>query len=167
MNAEERKISKEQSRLFLQQYMNAYSPVGAEFEGQTIWANYLKQYVDKLDQDNYGTVYGIVRSKDQDNKKESQRYKVVIEAHCDEIAWQVTSIEGGGIIHVTKCGGSDAAIAPSKKVIIHTKDGRRIPGVFGFPAIHVRKTLEEKAPKPENLTIDVGYNTKQSVIEKL
>ena len=167
MNKEEKSLSKEQSRLFLEQYMNACSPVGAEWEGQTIWSNYLKPYVDKIDQDNYGTVYGIIRSKAQDGKKESQRYKVVIEAHCDEIAWQVTAIDSSGIIHVTKCGGSDSAIAPSKKVIIHTKDGRKIPGVFGFPAIHVRKTTEEKAPKPENLTIDVGYNTRSTVVEKL
>lgn len=165
--SEGKKLSKEQSRLFLEQYMNASSPVGLEMEGQTIWANYLKPYVDKLDSDNYGTVYGVVRSKEQDGKKESQRYKVVIEAHCDEIAWSVTSIDGSGMIHVAKCGGSDAAIAPSKKVIIHTKDGRKVRGVFGFPAIHVRKIAEEKAPKPETLTIDVGYNTRSTVVEKL
>jgi endoglucanase len=167
MSQEEKKISKEESRQFLVQYMNAYSPVGQEMEGQKIWLNYIKQYVEELHQDSYGTVYGVIRSKEQDGKKDSQRYKVVIEAHCDEIAWQVTYIEANGIIHVAKAGGSDAAIAPSKKVIIHTKDGRQVPGVFGFPAIHVRKTVEEKAPKPENLTIDVGYNTKSSVIEKL
>lgn len=163
---EEQKIAKEQSRIFLEQYMNAFSPVGQEWEGQTIWSNYMKQFVDKLDSDNYGTVWGVVRSKEQDGKKESQRYKVVIEAHCDEIAWQVTTVDGNGIIHVTKCGGSDAAIAPSKKVIIHTKDGKKVPGVFGFPAIHVRKTVEEKAPKPETLTIDCGYNTRQGLLEK-
>lgn len=166
MTEDEKKIAKEQSRNFLEEYMNAYSPVAQEWEGQEIWSSYVKQFVDKMNCDNYGTVYGIIRSKAQDGKKESQRYRVVIEAHCDEIAWQVTHVDGNGIIHVTKCGGSDAAIAPSKKCIIHTKSGKRVPGVFGFPAIHVRKTAEEKAPKPENLTIDVGYNTRATVIEK-
>ena len=163
--------SKEESRKFLEKYINAYSPVAQEIEGQTIWTDYLRPFVDYVRDDNYGTVFGVVKSEALDAKfkgieeSKQDRYKVVIEAHCDEIAWIITHIDGNGIIHVTKHGGSDAAIAPSKKVLIHTRKNGKVPGVFGFPAIHVRKTLEEKAPKPENLTIDTGYNTKKSVLE--
>ena len=157
-------MSKEESKKFLENYMNAYSPVAQEWEGQKIWADY------ELKSDNYGTVYGIVKSEYQDDitksDKSKKRYKVVIEAHCDEISWIITYIDGDGLIHVTKNGGSDSAIAPSKKVLIHTRSGKKIPGVFGFPPIHVRKTLEEKCPKPENLTIDIGYNNRKTVIEQ-
>ena len=168
-----------ENRNFLEQYMNAYSPVAQEWEGQTIWANYIRRYVDHLESDNYGTVFGVIKSEELDARdkkhddenrmsvgyKPLERYKVVIEAHCDEISWIITHIDGDGIIYVTKNGGSDAAIAPSKKVLVHTRDGKRIPGVFGFPAIHVRKTTDEKAPKPENLFIDLGYSVRKSVID--
>ena len=167
------------SKEFLKSYINAYSPVAQEWEGQKIWTDYVKQHVDYVESDNYGTVFGVIKSKVQDNlelehntkqvdmpfPKEYKRYKVVIEAHCDEISWIITYIDSGGVIHVTKNGGSDAAIAPSKKVLIHTRSGKKIPGVFGFPAIHVRKTAEEKAPKPENLWIDLGFDTKKEVLE--
>ena len=105
--------------------------------------------------DNYGTVYGIIKSKVQDEIEAKanylelitgpERYKVVIEAHADEIAFIITYIDKDGLVYVTKNGGSDAAIAPSKKVVIHTRKNGRISGVFGFPAIHVRSTTEDKA----------------------
>ena len=149
------------SKKFLENYINAYSPVSEEIEGQTIWAKHLEKYVDELHDDNYGTVYGIIKSKTQD---EADRYKVVIEAHCDEISWIITEIDKDGIISVAKHGGSDSAIAPSKKVLIHTKKNGKIPGVFGFPAIHVRKKTDEKCPNPENLFIDLGYNSRADVL---
>jgi endoglucanase len=165
-------MSKEKSkeREFLERYMNAYSPVAQEWEGQAIWSEYIKQYVQELKSDNYGTVYGIIKSEEQNSivaaNPKAKRFKVVIEAHCDEISWMVTHIDNDGMIYVTKNGGSDVAIAPSKRCIIHTKSGKRIPGIFGFPAIHVRKTVEEKAPKPENLTIDIGYCGKTEVVKQ-
>jgi putative aminopeptidase FrvX len=167
-----------ESKKFLENYINAYSPVAQEWEGQKIWTDYVKNYVDEVHSDNYGTVYGVIKSEElnkRDNDFRSQvaingakpldRYKVVIEAHCDEISWIITHIDSDGLVYVTKHGGSDAAIAPSKKVLIHTRKHGKIPGVFGFPAIHVRKTADEKCPKPENLFIDLGYHNKTSVAE--
>lgn len=159
------------SKQFLKDYINAYSPVAQEWEGQKIWADYLKPFVSEMHSDNYGTVYGIIKSKVQDEIEENggifppERYKVVIEAHCDEISWIITHIDTDGLVYVTKHGGSDAAIAPSKSVLIHTRKNGKVRGVFGFPAIHVRKTADEKAPKPENLWIDLGLADKKSVQE--
>ena len=145
------------SKEFLHSYINAYSPVAEEVEGQRIWVDYVKNYADEVDSDAYGTAWAIRRS-DVDNPK-----KVVIEAHCDEIAWMITYIDNDGHIRVAKHGGSDAAIAPSKKVVIHTRKNGKIPGVFGFPAIHTRKG-EEKASKPEDIFIDAGLDSKKDVI---
>jgi putative aminopeptidase FrvX len=164
------------SKQFLNDYINAYSPVAQEWEGQKIWADYVKQHVDEMHSDAYGTVYGIIKSKDQDEIEEKvlkdplnngvfppNRYKVVIEAHCDEISWIISHIDSDGLISVNRHGGSDAAIAPSKSVLVHTRKNGKIRGVFGFPAIHVRKTADEKAPKAENLWIDLGLADKKAV----
>ena len=147
------------SEKFLENYINAYSPVSEECEGQKIWTDYIREYVDKVESDNYGTVFGIIHSKERQLKQ----YKVVIEAHCDEIAWIITHIDDSGLVYVTKHGGSDALIAPSKKVLIHTRKNGKIPGVFGFPAIHTRKTADERAPKVEDLFIDLGLDSRTSV----
>lgn len=159
------------SKKFLEDYINAYSPVGLEKEGQEVWIKYITPYVDYLKSDNYGNVFGVIKSKIQDDAEKNaplntyNRYKVVIEAHCDEISWIVTHIDSDGLVYVAKNGGSDSAIAPSKKVVIHTRKKGKVSGVFGFPAIHVRKTTDEKCPKPENLFIDLGYGSEKSVEE--
>uniref|UniRef100_UPI004048456A M20/M25/M40 family metallo-hydrolase n=1 Tax=Algoriphagus sp. TaxID=1872435 RepID=UPI004048456A len=91
-------------------------------------------------------------------------YKVVIEAHADEISWFVNYIDDNGYIYVIRNGGSDHQIAPSKRVNIHTEKGV-VKGVFGWPAIHVRDKETEKTPTLRNIFIDVGAANKAEVLE--
>jgi len=146
------------SKEFLYEYLNAYSPVAQETEGQQVWYNYLSDYVDDMFIDTYGTAYGV-RYGEGENLP-----KVVIEAHCDEISWMISHIDKDGFIYVVRHGGSDHQIAPSKTVVVHTRKNGEVPGVFGWPAIHVRKTKEEH-PSLDNLFIDVGVSSKEEVNE--
>jgi putative aminopeptidase FrvX len=142
---------------FLEKYLNNASPTGYEWNGQKLWMDYLKPYVDEFITDTYGTAVGVVNPK--------AKYKVVIEGHADEISWYVNYISDNGLIYVIRNGGSDHQIAPSKIVNIHTKAGI-VKGVFGWPAIHTRDKAKEEAPTPENISIDLGCKTKDEV-EKL
>ena len=92
-------------------------------------------------------------------------HKVVIEAHCDEIAWIITNIEKTGMIRVKRHGGSDNMIAPSKTVMIHTHDGKKVRGVFGWPAIHTRKEYTSMGYDQHELWVDCGLKNKASVLE--
>ena len=151
------KVINKASEEFLYRYLNATSPTGFEAEGQQVWLEYVNQFVDESYLDDYGTTYGIINP--------GQDYKVVIEAHADEIAWYVNYISDDGYINVIRNGGSDHIIAPSKRVNIHTKKGP-IKGVFGWPAIHVRRGKDANmAPKLENIFIDVGASKKKEVLE--
>ena len=133
---------------FLESYLNNNSPTGYESEGQKLWLKYLSDYIDEWHLDNYGTAYGIINP--------GQDYKVVIEAHADEISWFVSFISEDGFIYVIRNGGSDHAIAPAKRVRIHTRTGV-VKGVFGWPAIHLRKGADAKlAASVDNIFIDVG-----------
>jgi putative aminopeptidase FrvX len=87
---------------------------------------------------------------------------VVIEGHSDEISWYVNYITDNGLIYVVRNGGSDHQIAPSKWVNIHTKKGI-VKGVFGWPAIHTRKSEKEEVPKLDNIFIDIGAKDKKEV----
>ncbi len=139
---------------FLETYLNNASPTGYEWDGQKIWMNYLKPYVDTFFTDTYGTAVGVINP--------DAKFKVVIEGHADEISWYVNYISDNGLIYVVRNGGSDHQIAPSKIVNIHTKNGI-VKGVFGWPAIHTRNKAKEEAPKPNNITIDVGAKDKEEV----
>lgn len=142
------------SRNFLEKYINNPSPTGFEAPGQKMWLKYLQPYVDKVDVDNYGTAYGVINPK--------APFKVVIEAHADEISWFVAYITDNGLIYVRRNGGSDHQIAPSKRVNIHTKKGM-VKAVFGWPAIHTRSDGKEEAPSLKNIFLDVGAKSKAEV----
>ncbi len=139
---------------FLEKYLNTASPTGFEQNGQKVWTEYIKPFVDEIRVDHYGTAYGIINPEAE--------FKVVIEAHADEISWYVNYITDDGLIYVIRNGGSDQLIAPSKIVHIHGQKGI-VKGVFGWPAIHTRSNQNEPTPKIENIFIDCGCTTKEEV----
>ena len=143
------------SKEFLFKYLNNSSPTGFEAEGQKIWLDYLKPYINEHVVDTYGSVYGVINPQAD--------YKVVIEAHADEISWFVNYITDKGYIYVVRNGGSDHQIAPSMRVNLHTKNGM-VKGIFGWPAIHVRKEKED-TPNLKNICIDVGAKNQKEVEE--
>lgn len=141
---------------FLVKYLNNASPTGFESSGQQIWLDYVKPFTDSHFTDKYGTAVGVINP--------DAPFKVVIEAHADEISWFVNYIGDDGYIYVVRNGGSDHQIAPSKRVNLHTDKGV-VRGVFGWPAIHVRDKASEKSPTLKNIFIDVGAASKDEVLE--
>jgi putative aminopeptidase FrvX len=159
-NTEEKKqqapaLTNEQSYAFFKHYINTSSPTGFEYPGQKLWLEYILPYVDTHFTDPYGSVVGVINP--------DAPYKVVIEAHSDEISWFVNYITADGLIYVKRNGGVDHQIAPGKRVLIKGKKGI-VKAVFGWPAIHTRMGNDkETQPKVENLTLDCGGRTKKEV----
>jgi putative aminopeptidase FrvX len=141
---------------FFKNYINNPSPVGFETSGQKLWLDYLRPFIDEDFTDAYGTAVGIINP--------NQPFKVVIEAHADEISWFVNYITNEGLIYLKRNGGVDHQIAPGQRVLIHGKKGP-VKAVFGWPAIHTRISNPEKetAPKVENLFLDSGGRSKKEI----
>jgi putative aminopeptidase FrvX len=152
--AKDKSILNKKSLEFLEQYLNNASPTGFEAPGQKLWLNYIKPYIDDHFVDTYGTAVGVINPKAD--------YKVVIEAHADEISWFVHYITKDGFIYLRRNGGSDHQIAPSKRVNIHTDKGI-VKAVFGWPAIHVRDAMKEEAPSLKNIFLDLGCRSDKEV----
>lgn len=148
-----------ESFTFLKNYHNTHSPVGFEISGQKVWLEYIKPYIDTTFVDHYGTAVGVINP--------DEPFKVVIEAHADEISWFVNYISPEGLIYLKRNGGVDHQIAPAKRVFIHGKKGI-VKAVFGWPAIHTRlgnPEAKEPSPKVENLWLDCGARSKKEVDE--
>ncbi|MBS1576695.1 MAG: M42 family metallopeptidase [Bacteroidetes bacterium] len=142
---------------FFKNYINNASPVGFESSGQKLWLDYLKPYVDSHFVDPYGTAVGVVNP--------GNPFKVVIEAHADEISWFVNYINAEGLIYLKRNGGVDPQIAPAQRVFIHGKKGP-VKAVFGWPAIHTRlgaADQKEPQPKTDNLWLDCGARNRKEV----
>lgn len=160
---EEKKVVKKVSVIdtasmdFMRNYLNTPSPVGFEKSGQQVWINYMKPIADEIMTDPYGTAVAVINP--------GQPFKVVIEAHADEISWFVNYITDQGLIYLKRNGGVDHQIAPAKRVWIHGKKGQ-VKAVFGWPAIHTRlgnPEQKEPLPKVDNLWLDCGARTKKEV----
>src|ERR1700748_2710413 len=120
---------------FLKRYIDNASPVGFESSGQKLWLNYIKPFTDTQFTDPYGTAVGVINP--------DAPFKVVIEAHVDEISWFVNYITNEGLMYLKRNGGVDHQVAPGSRVIIHGKKGP-VKAVFGWPAIHTRISSADK-----------------------
>ncbi len=142
---------------FFKSYINNASPVGFETWGQKLWIEYLKPWVDTHYVDSYGTAVGVINP--------DHKFKVVIEAHADEISWFVNYVTPEGLIYLKRNGGVDHQTAPASRVIIHGKKGP-IKAVFGWPAIHTRIATpdqKETHPRTDNLWLDCGARNRKEV----
>src|SRR5436190_20157628 len=149
---------RESSLEFLKTLVNTPSPSGHEARGQRVWLDYVKQFTGETYSDAYGNCVATL------NKGGSPR--LMLAAHADEIAMVVNFINDDGFIYVRKLGGIDPAITKAQRVVIHTKNGP-VKGVVGNVAPHLMKTEgERKAPKIEDLFIDIGVSSKAAA-EKL
>ena len=122
-----------------------------------MWLEQVRPFVDDIITDPYGSVAGIINP--------AEKFKVVIEAHADEISWFVNYISDAGLIYLKRNGGVDHQIAPGKRVLVHGKKGA-VKAVFGWPAIHTRiGGGERKDPQPavENLFLDCGAKNRKEV----
>jgi len=144
---------------FLRNYINNPSPVGFESSGQKLWLEYIKPYVQSHFVDPYGTAVGVINPK--------ATFKVVIEAHADEISWFVNYINPEGLLYLKRNGGVDHQIAPGQRVWVMGRKGM-VKAVFGWPAIHTRiASTETKEPQPkvDNLFLDCGARNRKEVEE--
>lgn len=148
------RITNARSLAFLESYINNAAPTGFETPGQQMWLDYIRPYIHTHIVDTYGTVVGVINP--------DAEYKVVVEAHADEISWFVHYITNDGFIYLRRNGGSDHMIAPSMRVNIHTPKGI-VKGVFGWPAIHVRDAAKEETPSMKNLFLEVGATSRDEV----
>jgi endoglucanase len=144
-------------RAFLFDLLDTPSPTGFETPGQKKWAAYVQPFADRVESDPYGNVWATL---DGDGPA------VMLEAHADEIGFMVKYINDDGFIHVDRIGGSDWAIARGKRVRILGAKGD-VLGVVGNTAIHLRDRKDgEKAPKLEELFLDIGASSKDEVAER-
>ena len=144
---------------FLTEYVGTPSPSGYEvlLGGQKVWINYVKEFATSVEIDNYGNAYAHYINVD---KPSLPMFKVLLDAHCDEIGFFVFDITKTGFIKIGRLGGSDITIAPSSRVDVWGKKGK-VSGVFGHPAIHVQEDKFEA--KVENMFVDIGVSSKKEV----
>lgn len=86
--------------------------------------------------------------------KKTPAKKLMIAAHMDEVGFIVTSVRNDGTLSFGIVGGVDASVVIGRQVRVGKK---LLCGVVGSTAVHnLSKEQREKAPKIEELYIDIG-----------
>ena len=144
-------------RAFLFDLLRTPSPTGFEAPGQRVWAARVDGAADRVESDAYGNVWA---TRDGSSKRAPT---LLLEAHADEIGFAVKYITDEGYLRVDRIGGSDHAIARGRRIMILGSEGP-VAGILGNTAIHLRdRKDDEKAPKLEELYIDIGASSKDDV----
>ena len=143
-------------QIFLERLLNSHSVSGFEEGASRIYEEYVKQY-SSVFRDSLNNCYAVLNP--------SSDKHILVEAHIDEIGFQVTYIDDMGFVYVRQNGGIDCATLPGSIVEIHTSDNKVVPGVIGKRPIHVQKPDERaKVVELEELWIDTGLS-KENVLE--
>ncbi len=109
-------------------------------------------YVDSIELDNMGNVYGI--------KKGKAKKRVMVGAHMDEIGFIVTHIDEKGFIRFHTLGGFDPKTLTAQRVLIHGK--KDVIGVMAAKPIHVMTPDERnKVAKITDFFIDTGLSKEE------
>ena len=92
--------------------------------------------------------------------------KVLITGHVDEVGFLVKSIDNDGYIRVHPIGGWWAHVLLAQQVMITTREGKKVFGVFGAEAPHgLPAEVAKKVKEMKDLYIDLGVSSKKEVEE--
>ncbi|HTI13179.1 MAG TPA: M42 family metallopeptidase [Dictyobacter sp.] len=143
---------------FLQKMIVSPSPSGFEQPVQQVIREEVRQYTDEVRTDVHGNVIAALNP--------DHELRVMLEAHCDELGFLVRYIDDQGFLYFATIGGFDPSTLPGERVLIHTTTGP-ITGVIGRSPVHTLSAEDRgKAPKLNDLFIDIGVASKAEA-EKL
>lgn len=135
---------------FLFSLLSTPTVSGFESTGSQLFENYIGKYADEFYRDIVGN--SIVKICG------SSSNTIMIEAHLDEIGFQVLHISDDGGIYIRANGGIDLQCLPGCQVEILGKRGV-IQGVIGKTPIHLLSSQErEKVIELSSLWVDVGMS---------
>lgn len=136
---------------FLNELLDTIGVSGFESEVCQVFADYVKEHVDNVEIDTMGNTIAKRKGTNPDSPT------IMIEAHADEIGFQVLHIGESGYVYIRRNGGIDEQCLPGAQVIIQTHDGGRINGVIGKKPIHLQKTEERKSTvEVHHIWVDTG-----------
>jgi putative aminopeptidase FrvX len=128
---------------------------GYETPIRAVIREYLKKY-GELSQDKIGSVICL-------KKGSSEKPRIMLAGHMDEIGFMVKQITPEGFIKFLPLGGWFDQVLLGQRVIIHTNKGE-VVGVIGAKPPHLLPAEErEKVVKRKDMYIDIGATSIEEV----
>lgn len=150
-------VSKESIKL-IKKFSEAYGASGQEVEVTKLMRNYLEKYTDEIIYDNLGSIYGIKRTNVKDP------LKVMICAHSDEVALNVTEINQQGLIKFKATSIWEQILMAQRVVLINQNNEKFKGAICAIPPHLLPASIKEKPVEVKNMVADFGFKDKQDVL---
>ena len=123
---------------------------GGEIAAHETVIKLLSEYTDNVKTDDFGNIIGFIG--------DESKPVLLLDAHIDRIGMIVTYIDDDGFVKVGKMG-IDMRTLLAQNVTIYGRE--KVKGVISTLPPHVAED-KDKAPKLEDIAIDVGMNKEQA-----
>ncbi|MBC7265323.1 MAG: M28 family peptidase [Chloroflexi bacterium] len=118
----------------------------------------IKGLVDEVTVDNLGNVIGILKGAQYPD------YRLMLQAHMDEIGLIVRNITADGFLLIERVGGMPEKSLLGQRVDVLLDDGRLIPGYIGTKSHHITEADEKyKVPSVHEMFVDLGLTSREAV----
>jgi len=134
---------------------DAFGPSGREDEVRKLIIAEASRHSKTVEVDNLGSVFAEVKGR-------SDRPRIMVSAHMDEVGFIVTYVEETGFLRFATLGTLDPRILPGQRVVV--KGFEKIVGVIGSKPPHGSTQEEMKTPfETSELYIDIGASSRTEV----
>jgi putative aminopeptidase FrvX len=142
----------------LERLCNAIAVSGGENEVRTIILESIQPHIDEVRVDALGNILATKAGRG------AKRYRVLLDAHMDEVGFMLVADDGEGLYRFKIIGGVDARNLVGKQVLVGKE---RKPGVIGAKPIHLTTSDErKKLLTVDELRIDLGPESKMKIGER-
>lgn len=134
------------------------STSGFEHNIREVIREEMTPYVDEIQQDGLGGIFGLREAEDKEAPK------VMVAAHMDEIGFMLGSITEEGFFRVIPLGGWNPQVVSAQRFTLQTRAGD-YPVVSSSIPPHLLRGKEKKSQEVADILFDGGFSSKEEAEE--
>lgn len=126
---------------------------GFEQDVRSYMAENMKPFVDKIEYDGLGGVFGL---REKENAK-----RIMVASHMDEVGFMLVNIKDNGIFVVQPLGGWNPYVVSAQRFTLKTKQGDYPVISSSVPPHLLRGTAGQAAVQVTDILFDGGFDSKE------
>lgn len=150
-------VTKERFEL-IKKLTEIQSVSGFEHKIREVIRGEMTPYVDEIQQDGLGGIFGLRESKAENAPK------LMLAAHMDEVGFMLSSITEEGFLRVIPLGGWNPQVVSAQRFTLQTKEGD-YPVVSSSIPPHLLRGKKAKKQEVTDILFDGGFSSKEEVEE--
>lgn len=131
---------------------------GFEHQIREVIREEMTPYVDEIQQDGLGGIFGLRKAEKEDAPK------LMVAAHMDEVGFMLASITDKGFFRVIPLGGWNPQVVSAQRFTLQTRNGD-YPVVSSSIPPHLLRGKEAKSQKVTDILFDGGFTSKEEAEE--